>query len=321
MNHKRSQRGFTLIELMITLGLSAFMVLGVMSLFSSVSRTYNMVYNMSRAQENARFSLTFLSQDLHQAGYYGYLGNNTMVSSPDPMPSNNGPECDKDWVQSLSPLLYGFDQTQYVADDPFLDCILENDYRSDMLVIRHTDEDTTDFADLIDHTESGTGIGYDYLYSTFTTGKMFREGEDATETTPAGGDYFELSTLVWFVKDNPAGNPALYRYDTSSRVATEMVEGVELFQISLGDRSGDGTFITDYYDPANVPFWDDVLAVKVDILVRSIDIDSSYASNGICKDAVRSYQLGNYEYAPLDSYPNCYRRRFFTTIVQMRNPT
>ena len=61
--------GFTLIEIMISLIVGAFLIGGVLQIFLNTQKTYRMQENLSRIQENGRFALEFISRDLRMADY------------------------------------------------------------------------------------------------------------------------------------------------------------------------------------------------------------------------------------------------------------
>lgn len=68
-----NQTGMTLIEIMIALLIGAFLLGGVLQIFIGSKQTYRMQGNLSRLQENGRFAMEFLSQDIRMAGYWGCL--------------------------------------------------------------------------------------------------------------------------------------------------------------------------------------------------------------------------------------------------------
>jgi len=65
------QKGVTLIELMIALALSMFVLLAVTTVYISTKRTYNYQETIVQLQENARYAITTLASDLREAGYAG----------------------------------------------------------------------------------------------------------------------------------------------------------------------------------------------------------------------------------------------------------
>ena len=65
----KQQHGVTLVELMLALAIASILMLGVSSVYVSSKRGYNIQDNLSRQQENTRFSLDVLMKDLRMAGY------------------------------------------------------------------------------------------------------------------------------------------------------------------------------------------------------------------------------------------------------------
>ncbi|GAB2584360.1 PilW family protein [Nitrincola alkalisediminis] len=69
-----SQKGFSLVELMIALVLGLIIILGVTSVLLSNLQTYSLTQGQSQVQENGRFSLDIIGQDLRMAGGWGCSG-------------------------------------------------------------------------------------------------------------------------------------------------------------------------------------------------------------------------------------------------------
>lgn len=70
---KHSQ-GFTLTEIMIALLLSLVLMAGVLTIMSSSKRTYALQTKLAELQDNARFVMSDLKNDLRMAGYRGCGG-------------------------------------------------------------------------------------------------------------------------------------------------------------------------------------------------------------------------------------------------------
>ena len=64
-----SQSGFTLVELMVALALSVFLMGGAILMYLSVQRTYADAEQLSRMQENIRFASDYLVRDIRNAGF------------------------------------------------------------------------------------------------------------------------------------------------------------------------------------------------------------------------------------------------------------
>ncbi|MEM7401624.1 MAG: PilW family protein [Pseudomonadota bacterium] len=69
MKARKYQKGLSIIELMVALLLGLFLVSGVTGMYISSKQTYRMTDNLSRLQENLRFSLELMSKDIRMAGY------------------------------------------------------------------------------------------------------------------------------------------------------------------------------------------------------------------------------------------------------------
>jgi type IV pilus assembly protein PilW len=68
---RRAVAGFSLIELLLALALGLVAVTGVVQLFVSNSRTYDVSTGQARLQENARFALDFVARAARSSGYLG----------------------------------------------------------------------------------------------------------------------------------------------------------------------------------------------------------------------------------------------------------
>jgi type IV pilus assembly protein PilW len=65
------QSGLTLIEIMIAITLSLFLMGGLIQIVIGNKQTYKVQDAMARVQENGRFSLHFLTKDIRMAGFMG----------------------------------------------------------------------------------------------------------------------------------------------------------------------------------------------------------------------------------------------------------
>ena len=68
-----SQRGFSLVELMIALLLGLILIMGVMQIFLASKQTYSVQQSVATMQEDARFVLSRISSELRQVGMFGCL--------------------------------------------------------------------------------------------------------------------------------------------------------------------------------------------------------------------------------------------------------
>jgi type IV pilus assembly protein PilW len=81
------QRGMTLVELLVALVLSLFLVGGIVQIFIGNRVTFAFNDGLSRIQENARFSLEHIAFNSRMAGYSGCLSDVTVfnnLTAPNP---------------------------------------------------------------------------------------------------------------------------------------------------------------------------------------------------------------------------------------------
>lgn len=120
-----------------------------------------------------------------------------------------------------------------------------------------------------------------------------------------------------YAKDSGDGIPSLMLKSPidADDNAQSLIEGIENLQIQYGiDSSGDGSpdSYTDANDlsPSSSLDWSNIVAVRLNILARSVDADPSY------KDT-KTYDLGCA--TPVPAKNDNYHRRVFTSVVRLIN--
>lgn len=78
---KKTQQGFSLIELLVALLIGLVLLLGVGQVFLSSRQTFTTNEAMAKLQENGRFSLEFIASSARQAGY---LSSGSILDVPFP---------------------------------------------------------------------------------------------------------------------------------------------------------------------------------------------------------------------------------------------
>jgi type IV pilus assembly protein PilW len=80
LNCHRSQRGMTVVELMVSIVISLLIMAGVVQVFFNSKTTFLAQEDMSYIQHNARYAMYMLSRDIQNAGYWGCAGNTSNVA-------------------------------------------------------------------------------------------------------------------------------------------------------------------------------------------------------------------------------------------------
>lgn len=82
---KNNIKGLSLIELMVALAIGLIILTGLVTVFDSVSNMNRVQNGLARLQENGRFAVTSIKQNLEQAGYQYCLGSSlgqTRINDP-----------------------------------------------------------------------------------------------------------------------------------------------------------------------------------------------------------------------------------------------
>jgi type IV pilus assembly protein PilW len=124
-----------------------------------------------------------------------------------------------------------------------------------------------------------------------------------------GGEIVKMESRAYFIRTSLAtGHPALWQ-QAGANTAQEIADGVENMQIQYGiDTNGDGV-VDSYTTAAGVANWNQVVAVRISLLVVSPD-DQIATSN----------QTYTYNGASVTAGDNKLRQ-VFTTTVSVRNRT
>lgn len=69
LHHLLHQKGFSLIEVMISAMLGVFLLFGLVQVYLSVKKTYYLQHNLAQIQENGRYAIYFLNKEIRMAGY------------------------------------------------------------------------------------------------------------------------------------------------------------------------------------------------------------------------------------------------------------
>jgi type IV pilus assembly protein PilW len=78
---RRTVAGFSLIELLIAVSISVFLMGGALYVFSRASGNYRTTDSVSRLQENARFALDVLEPDIRMTSFLGYAGDPILIAN------------------------------------------------------------------------------------------------------------------------------------------------------------------------------------------------------------------------------------------------
>ncbi len=71
MNILKHQRGISLVEVLVAMVISLFLLAGIVQVYLGNKSSYTFTTAISRIQENGRFAMDTMAVDLRMAGFFG----------------------------------------------------------------------------------------------------------------------------------------------------------------------------------------------------------------------------------------------------------
>jgi type IV pilus assembly protein PilW len=289
-------KGFTIIELMITLLLSLMITYAIAQVLISSNRTSVTSDGMSQSQETGRFVMSYLDNYIREGGLDSI--DNKNLSTGAFISCSDFP----DLIDNFA-------------------CITESGGGEDQVSIRnngiHGDRLAIARAAPADNLVDCTG----------STGHRPIGAGSTTPLTPYSEDDYIIN-IFWVEFDNTTNLSSLmcqgFLLDgtdvTGSSTQQAIANGVEAMQLLYGEANGPlpvtkNSNVSRYVPAANNPTaptandvqnWDQVYAVKVSIMTRSLTETTN-------SDSLRRYVLGNA--APYNMTDEVSRQVFTTTFV------
>ncbi len=297
--HIRRETGISLIELMIAMVLSLLLAVGIASLFIGSKKTYQTGEALARLQENARYAMNRIFEDLTASGYMGCMPSAGNITNVLAVQSGGydfgfalaGVEGTQDRItvrravggESIPltrPMTDGNAPIQLDSSDP--------DYASlkqyDVVTISDCSHAAV-FMITNDPTTSGGTIQHVTGVTAPTGNKNAGQSNSTAFLSQIGfgKEYESVASLIRTVahtysigtstSGTAAGSTcsANRRYCALLRDNTGLVEGVEDMQIRFGiDTNGDRS-AERYVDANAVPDWNQVISVRMTLTLNSVD--------------------------------------------------
>lgn len=341
----RQSRGLGLVELLVALALGLIISAAVMQVFLTSRSTYRMQEAMSRVQENGRFAVGYMANEIRMVGYTGCgnLGSITVndIIDPTKVPAGFDFDFDADNVIEGHDDVPSSNTWSAVTGSDVIE--LRRAANAGVQLAGNTSPSNAN----IQITNNGPGFedGDAVFVTDCTSADLFRATTVSGNGNSGGGSNvtithanfntqnklsksygtdaevlaFEYS--AFYVRDSgrktPSGTaiPALYvetmrAGSNAETVVQELVEGVEDMQLEYGvDTSGDRT--ADEYRAANtVADWQRVVSVRLNLLMRSIEENVAPASG----DASQAIAFNGGAVAS-----DGFLRQVFSSVVTLRN--
>lgn len=325
MKHVNKQMGISLVEILVALVISLFLLGGIVQVYVGNKTTFAFTNALAEIQENGRFALDSMSQDLRLANQWGCI------------------KFDRDDTDNIN------DTLDVSLDDDFYDFLGEEAIEGtegggatpDTLIIRGSKPGQTNVeapfiaptTQTLNTNPTGSITNGDIiLVARCGANDLLIEAEadilevnsvdvsnplqtkitvDANKSQQFENDamVIELQTVTYTIAPGVSGEPALFRQEFDD-APLELIEGVENMQILYGVDDDNDQFPNQYFkadDPGLGPDFRDVVSVRIMLLLRSID-------DFITEDP-QSYTYDRVPTTPADRR----LRQVFTTTIALRN--
>lgn len=303
---KRLQSGISLVEILVSLVISLFLLGGIIQVYLGNTSTYKFANALSQVQENGRFAMDTISQDLRATGDWGCINfdpadatniNNTLltgwagydaalhnftVNTPvlgtndtgglgttDTLTMSGSKRGQTNITSPFSPTTQAFLTVNRLGGFAAGDIVLVTRCGVNDLLIPEE-------ADIFRISSIDAGNS---RFNHATTLSQQYENDAVIK---------RLQTVTYSIGTGTAAQPALFRSDNGTN--QELIEGIQDMQILYGiDTDGintaDQNYANQYVTANNVPDFRSVVSIRVMLLVRSTenfvtDQPQTYTFNG-----------------------------------------
>ncbi len=301
------ESGMSLIELMIALLIGLLLSAAIITVYMSNKKTFWDTEAAASLQENSRFAVKLITDDIRAAGFYADSYDNTVIN-------NNVPAIVSG---SCSDSEFDYDQPIWgAAAAAGISCLDGFHFKvgTDILFVKGSRMDPA-----ISTSPPGSGNQKTYMIARdrFTAEHYMAEADlaDKSYGNPAA---YEYSHHAYFIahKDGDAF-PQLRRLSqrvadgggSTIWIAETVADGIEDLRYMFGvDTDNDGA-ANQYIATENMASWDNIVSVKIFMLAQATTSDMSFSGG-------KTYEYGGRAaYKPTDRY----HRKLYETTVTIRN--
>ncbi len=321
----KRQLGLSLVELLVALVISLFLLAGIVQVYTGNRATFSFTNSLAEIQENGRYALDLMSQDLRLANNWGCITEGAII---------------EDTLDAFTVPGYNAVFHDFVNEEPIEGTDNDGLNGSDTIRIRggkgrsanvESPFHTRTTQQLTVNGRSSIGGGDIILVARCgkndaglkvaeadihrVTGATLINSNTQTDLTIAANksqEYqndamvIELQTVTYSVQAGASGEPALFRREFNG-ADEELVEGVENMQVLYGiDDDGDG-WPNQFIEADDVLDFEDVMSIRLTLLMRSV--------NDFVTDEPQTYTFAGAQITA----PDQRIRQEFTTTIALRN--
>jgi type IV pilus assembly protein PilW len=337
-----SQRGLTLIELMIAIVLGALVVSAVIGMYLAVNRSFVEDQRYAVMQENGRYAMRTLAGDLTMSDFWGRM---SAIDTVTPI-AGTGSCATAAGLNLFDPdtaLLLVDGQGGVSHFTPCTEITDDQVANSDLIAIKHVSrapvaETFIDFDDVDgdgNTTEQLTlgaadlASGVVYLSSNGVVGSI-EDGLASGTVPPLGVAFWEYQPRIYFLRDyfqtDGDGIPSLCRLALvgdalgsptdppagTADVAQCIAAGIEALNIEFGVDTDDDGVANIYSGAPTLAQMETVVSAQIFVLARSAEAVPNYVNSKI-------YTLGGVAVNGGAAFNDGFYRRVYKTTVKLRN--
>jgi type IV pilus assembly protein PilW len=319
------QRGFTILEFLISMFIGMLILGGVIATYVSMKATTRDTMTIGELQETGRLTLSILRRDIEQIGFWGTFyeaefseDNTTSVANPDPDcfgGLNNGSFPD------TTPTNFRPVFAEVSDGNKMLGCI--DDSKADTNVIQ------LKFLEGRQMTPATVTNTNRYYFIAEQEKAQFINGVNAQQPLPTvNATLWPYSHHVYYINEqeitinNRKTNvPVLMRkrLTVNGGLVTEpIMEGIEDMRMVLGIDSDADNRVDTYLSTRDMTaeLWENtngILTIQVFLLVRSLEPDADLELTN------QTYTLGLDDDRRVHTFTDNFRRTVFTTTIRLNN--
>jgi len=316
------QQGFSLVEIILALSVGLVLLGGVLGVFEGLRTTTRETSSYGELEENGRFAISVLTDDLLRQDFWGDYTGTFDLSSINPVPAAPAVECIGEGVNNGTfPTAVGHFRTLWgkdVTSATPMNCITNavvytTPKMSDIIQIKRVV--ASPLVDATNNPVTTTPPGNYYLVSNTNGGVVFAPG---TVPGVTNGQVWQYQHHIYYVKEETQGSnkvPVLMQGQLTTKMTfSPIIDGIEVIHFMYGlDTDGDN-IINAFVAAKNMTAdnWNNagstILAVKIYVLARNTTPDNKYTNTN-------TYNLGDMSFSVNDNY----RRLLFTSTVTLFN--
>ena len=335
---KTNQDGFTMVELLVTLAMTAILTASVYGIFGVQAQRKAVEQKSIEMQQNARVAIDAIARDMRMAGFWGCMtpGNfkNTVRGQESDIFLQMNPVLGLNNLTSDNPygakantdllvLSYANGDSGIPVDPPYMNTSSADIHLAsagdlqagDVVLV--TDCAFTSVFQITHINDSGRSCVHSSNQGQGTPNPGNSE-KDLGHVYGPGSYVFPMGAKYYWVNPQNELKASMGGFDTSTNTfkndfnVQTIAENIEDLQLQYGVDSDNDGRPDQWYAGSNVPNWSNVIAVQIFLLARSAKMEKDYNNAHVYSFADRP--------AP-HSYNDQYHRLLLQRSVTLRNRT